>query len=350
MKQHYYFTTKGAISYQTEVFSYLPANERESAGSIAYNDDEDYSPIRAVKRDIPIEDIASILLFADITISQNALRILSQKGIPAYFFDKFNMPSGSFLPYQATNDGKIILLQSAHCIAKPKRRVIAAAFIDAAATNILKTLEYYRNRGRDISDQIDTITNLMPQIHAAKDANGIMLIEAAIRKTYYSAFNSILLANLKFSKREYNPPSDPVNAMLSFFNALLYSTIETELHSTKLSPFVSYLHEPGANRASLVWDISEIFKPIIVERLVFSLLNHKIIDETHFEQSGYACYLNKEGKKKAIKNYDEKINKPIFNRENNKHQSFRTIIKHECYKLINHIKGDKSYSPFKIWW
>lgn len=347
MKRNYYFTRKGSLKLDCEFVKFVPVIEKTNFNG---EDNEDYIEIAAQKRDIPVEDIASISIYADISVSSQILKLLSDKNIPIYFYDKLSSPIGTFEPYAKADDGKTIILQSGFCIAKSKRLFIASSFIDAAIHNILKNLEYYQNRGRKLDKHIEAIRKFHLNVFNSKDINTLMLLEAAARKVYYSAFNLILLNDLKFSKRQFNPPSDPVNAMLSYFNALLYSAIETEMFSTKLNKSISFLHEPGASRNSLVWDISEIFKPILVERLVFSLLNHKIIDETHFDSFTNACYLSKDGKKKVIKNFDDKINKTIFNRETKKHQSFRTIIKYECYKLINHFNGEKTYSPFKIWW
>lgn len=347
MKRNYYFTKKGSLKLDCELIKFVPAVEKPSANDIIC---DDYVEISTQKRDIPIENIASISLFAEINISTSALKLLAEKNIPVFFFDKTFSPIGAFQPYSKSDDGKSIILQSGFCISKARRLFLACSFIDAAIHNIIKNLEYYQNRGRLLDQQIDYLKKINSNVFAAKDINSLMLLEALARKVYYSAFNTILISDFKFTKRQFNPPSDPINALLSFLNALLYSVIETEMFSTKLNKNISFLHEPGASRNSLVWDISEIFKPILVERIVFSLVNHKIVTYDDFEFFGPACYIAKNAKKKIIRHFDDKINKTIFNRETKRHQSFRSIIKNECYKLINHFNGVEQYSPFKIWW
>jgi CRISPR-associated protein Cas1 len=347
MKRNYYFSKKGSLTLEDKILKFVPAIEKDSPADVIC---DDFVEISAQKRDIPIEDIASISLFADINISSNVFKLLAEKNIPVFFYDKHFSPIGAFHPYSKSDDGKSIILQAGFFISKSRRLSLACSFVDAAVHNITKNLEYYNNRGKKLDKQIEYLKKINSNVFASKDINSLMLLEALARKVYYSAFNSILNDNFKFTKREFYPPSDPINSLLSFFNAMLYSAIESEMFSTKLNKNISFLHEPGASRNSLVWDLSEIFKPILVERLIFSIVNHKIVSTDDFETFGPACYIKKDAKKKLIRHFDDKINKTILNRETKRHQSFRSIIKYECYKLIDHFNGVDTYSPFKVWW
>jgi CRISPR-associated protein Cas1 len=73
-----------------------------------------------------------------------------------------------------------------------------------------------------------------------------------------------------------------VNALLSFGNSLLYTAALSEIYMTQLNPTVSYLHEPSQRRPSLALDLPEIFKPLIVDRVIFRLLNRGEISDDDF--------------------------------------------------------------------
>jgi CRISPR-associated protein Cas1 len=75
--------------------------------------------------------------------------------------------------------------------------------------------------------------------------------EGRMRKIYYEAFNVILKNGFEFQKREKRPPTDPINALISFGNSLMYTTVLGEIYKTQLDPTVSYLHEPSTKRFSL---------------------------------------------------------------------------------------------------
>lgn len=96
-----------------------------------------------------------------------------------------------------------------------------------------------------------------------------MGLEGLIHKSYYSAWNTIFNGKADFTKRIRRPPDNMVNTLISFLNTLMYTTCISEIYVTQLNPTISYLHTTMERRFSLCLDISEIFKPLIVDRLIF---------------------------------------------------------------------------------
>jgi len=87
-----------------------------------------------------------------------------------------------------------------------------------------------------------------------------------------------------------------INSLISFVNSLIYTTVLSEIYKTQLNPTISYLHEPGVKRFSLCLDIAEIFKPLIGDRMIFSLLNKNQITEDDFEEDSNYLYLKESAK------------------------------------------------------
>ena len=141
-----------------------------------------------------------------------------------------------------------------------------------------------------------------------------------------------------------------VNALISYLNMLTYSACLSEIYVSQLNPTVSYLHSNSERRFSLSLDIAEIFKPLIVDRLIFSLINRKIITEKDFENGSNGNYLKQTGQQKVLRQFDERLNKTIRHRELKRNVSYRKLMRFECSKLIKHLMSDKEYEPFKIWW
>lgn len=129
---------------------------------------------------------------------------------------------------------------------------------------------------------MDQIVEYRKYIPKSESITELMGIEGNIRKTYYQAWNTIIDQNIDFSKRVMHPPDNMINSLISFVNSLIYTKVLTEIYKTQINPTISYLHEPGAKRFSLALDISEIFKPLIGDRLIFSLLNRNQITEQSF--------------------------------------------------------------------
>ena len=173
--------------------------------------------------------------------------------------------------------------------------------------------------------------------------------EAIARNAYYSAFDSIL-KDFEFGGRSRHPPGNEVNAMLSFGNAMLYSAVLSELYHTQLHPAISFLHEPAERRFSLALDIAEIFKPIIVDRLIFHLVNKGMMKQEDFDRQLNGVLLNDSGRKKFVKAFNERLESTIKHRKLKRNVSYQRLIRLECYKLVKHILGAEEYRPFVMWW
>ncbi len=176
-----------------------------------------------------------------------------------------------------------------------------------------------------------------------------MGIEGNIRMSYYEAFDTII-NDFEMGNRSKRPPSNEVNAIISFVNSMCYSLCLDMIYHTQLNPTISFLHEPGERRFSLALDVSEIFKPILADRLIFALLNKKQVQKTDFDQKLNYCLLKDTGRRTVVKAWDEKLNETIKHRSLGRNVSYKHLVKLECYKLAKHILGMEDYRPFKAWW
>ncbi len=138
--------------------------------------------------------------------------------------------------------------------------------------------------------------------------------------------------------------------MISFVNSMIYAKILSEIYHTQLNPTISYLHEPGVRRFSLCLDVSEVFKPLIGDRLIFSLLNRKQITEDSFTKELNFLHLKKEASALISRELEERLKKTIMHKELGRQVSYQYLIRLEAYKLIKHLIGEKEYDGFKIWW
>ena len=98
-----------------------------------------------------------------------------------------------------------------------------------------------------------------------------------------------------------------IRTLISYVNTLVYTKVLSAIYNTQLNPTVSYLHEPGSRRFSLSLDIAEIFKPIIGDRLIFSLLNKKQITEKSFTKDLNYLHLTKEASRTIVAELDKKL-------------------------------------------
>ena len=131
---------------------------------------------------------------------------------------------------------------------------------------------------------------------------------------------------------------------------ICYTLCLRAIHQTQLNPTISFLHTPGERRYSLALDIAEIFKPVIIDRVIFKVLNRKEIQEKHFDRKMNRCLLNQTGKKIFVKAIEDKLIETIKHRMLNRNVSYRHLVKLECYKLAKHLLEIEEYKPFKMYW
>lgn len=301
-------------------------------------------------KDIKIEVTRDIYLFGEVNMNTKCLNYLSENQIPLHLFNYYGYYTGSFYPKETNVSGNLLINQVSYYTNYEERVVIAKAFIEAASFNILRNLRYYKQRGKAVDAEFEQIKALRKSLNRVEDIQELMGIEGNIRSNYYKAWNVIVNQQIDFDKRTKQPPDTMINALISYLNSLMYTSCLSEIYVSQLNPTISYLHSAGERRFSLSLDIAEVFKPLIVDRLIFSLLNKQIITENDFIQEANFCYMKKAAQQKIIAAYNDKLDETIKHRDLGRHVSYRRLMRLECYKLIKHLMGDKIYEGFKIWW
>ena len=186
-------------------------------------------------------------------------------------------------------------------------------------------------------------------LEKANDIKQILSVEGRIWAIFYSTFKYFLPKEFIINKRVKRPPDNPMNAMISFGNTLLYTKTIAQIYNTHLEQSISFLHEPSEARFSLSLDLSEVFKPVIVFRTIFDLVNNKKIKvEKHFEEKLNYSLLNEEGKKIFIEAFEDRINKTFEHAKLNRKITYKQAIKLDGYKLIKYITENKEFCPFDL--
>lgn len=334
MKKSYYLFNPGRLSRRDNTLKFIPVNEEGEEGQPKY---------------LPIEGVKNLYCFGALDTNSAMYNFLGKNNIPVHFFDYYEHYTGSFMPKDYLLSGKVTVQQVKHYSSLKKRMEVAQKFVSGGAYNMLRNLKYYAGRGRDVSKQITQIELLIQEIQQTSKIDQLMGIEGNIRMTYYSSFNQII-TDFEMNSRVKQPPNNEVNALISFLNMVCYTTCLDQLYHTQLNPTVSFLHEPGFRRYSLALDLAEIFKPILVDRLIFSMMNKKQIQKTDFDTHFNSCVLKSSSCKKVLRAWEERLGETIKHRLLNKKVSYRHLVRLECYKLVKHIMGMQEYKPFKSWW
>lgn len=303
------------------------------------------------KNYIPVENVSEIHCFGNLDFNKDALEFLTQNGIPLHLYNHYEYYIGTYYPREYLESGELILQQAEYYKDNQKRLNLARRFVQGSIENMLAIISYYKNRGRDLLSIEDKLKEFLQEISTVESVDTLMGLEGNSRNTYYSAFDKIIdNSDFPFVNRTRQPPSNEVNALISFGNSIIYSTVLSEIYKTHLDPRIGYLHTTNFRRFSLNLDVSEIFKPIIVDRSIFSLINKKIITKSDFSPHLQGIYMNESGKKKFVEEIENQLSTTISHPKIKKKVSYKYLIRLELYKLEKHFLGDKEYIPYVSKW
>ncbi len=392
MKRPYYIMTSGRLRrkentiYFEPIFSRNgegetpppnvdPAIDEELLAGFTLETEADPATGHVQRKPIPVEDIEAFYCFGELDFNTRFFNFLAQQKIPLHLFNYYGHYAGSFIPRDYLPSGFTILEQVRAYLDPHRRLMIARELVDAASFNIVKNLQYYTNPSRaeeksrqaesstspsksddhtagkiDFTDAIQEIETLRASIKGAETTQELMGFEGNIRERYYRCWGEIVGQEYALEKRVKHPPDNAINALISFSNGLVYATVLSEIYHTHLNPTISYLHGPGERRYSLALDLAEIFKPILADKMIFKLLNTKQIQEKHFRKELNFCYLEENGRKIVLQEYDERLRTTIKHRGLGRNVSYRHLIRLEAYKLVSHLMAGEEYKAFRAWW
>lgn len=298
---------------------------------------------------LPIKDTKELYCFNELSMSTKLLEILSKSGIIVHFFGYYENYIGTFYPKEYLLSGRLTVEQA--LAYTEKRMEIAKAIVTGIANNIYFVLyHYYRHGKTELKSYLDWLRkDVHSYISKSSDIKRLLSVEGEIWGQFYNTFKTILPEDFSMNKRVKRPPDNPINALVSFGNSLLYTKTITQLYHTHLNQTISFLHEPSERRFSLSLDLAEAFKPVIVFKTIFDCVNNrKISVEKHFEKKLNYALLNEDGRKVFINEFEERINQTFEHPRLKRRITYKQAIRLDAYKLIKFIMEGKDFTVFDM--
>ena len=298
---------------------------------------------------IPVEQVNEIYCLSEISLNTKLLDFLAKNEIIVHFFNYYGGYSGTFYPKEHLVSGRLLMAQVKAC--ETRRLGIARAIVNGIGANLDELLyHYYKHDKKEVKQTIDWLRRELPEhLDQAGSIKQVLQAEGEAWQRFYSSFQYFLPEDFIMNKRVKRPPDNPINALISFGNSLLYSKTVSVIYQTHLDQRISFLHEPSEGRFSLSLDLCEVFKPVIVFKTIFDLVNNRKLQvDKHFEKKLNYCILNEDGRKIFIAAFEARLDS-VFEHPKLKHKvSYRTAIKLDCYKLIKDILEEKPFAPFNM--
>ena len=319
LNKNYHVFSNGTLSADQMVFRF---------------DSADHKMVR-----IPVENVSSFDLYGGTTVTSGALNLAVNNNVCLHIFGYYGNYLGSFWPKEAYFSGDLTIKQSLLYADYGRRVGLAKGLLNG----IRKNMDALLKKFGDSSEEL--IFNLTDNT-----IESLMLSEARMRKTYYSKLDTLLPEKFRIIAREKRPPSNYGNSLISFGNSLLYSEFVTQARKTSVNITIPFYHSPESGRFALALDLSEVFKPGLVDRLILSLVRQGMIraDDEHFHKMGNGILLNEKGRKVFVENWENWMDSSSYNVKLKRKVSHRELIRMELHKYAKEVEGIEDYKPIRL--
>lgn len=301
---------------------------------------------------LPVESIDTLYLHGQVTFNTRALGLLNEHGVPVHIFGWNDYYRGSYLPKRNHVSGNTVVEQIRAYDDLERRLPIGREIVAASIHNMRVNVRYYNGKQGDFTGELSRLENLKERarIDDLADVEELRGIEATARKAYYRCFDAILRNPFELTRREYNPPTNEANALISFLNGMVYTTCVSAIRQTALDPTVGYVHAPGERRFTLSLDIADIFKPILADRVAFRVVNRQQLGIEDFETELEGCLLTEDGRMTVLKEFEQTLDETVEHPRLNRKVSYKTLVQTDVYSLKKHVLTGEPYRPTERWW
>jgi CRISPR-associated endonuclease Cas1 len=303
------------------------------------------------KRYVPVEHVREIFLFGEVDMTKKVLEYCSQKEIPVHLYSHHGYYMGTFYPREHHVSGFVLLKQAEHYLDPARRLILARRFVEGAIDNMLNVLRYYKGRGKAVGAVQEAVEAHRQDVESADSIEALMAAEGHARQAYYQAFDAIVEDEaFRFEVRTRRPPKNRLNALISFGNSLLYNAVLREIYHTQLDPRIGFLHTANFRRFSLNLDVAEVFKPLLVDRVIFRLLGRRQIQADDFVRELGGLVMSERARRTFVEEFEKGMKTTFQHRRLKRKVSYRQLIRLELYKIQKHLMGDEPYTPFVSRW
>jgi CRISPR-associated protein Cas1 len=309
--------------------------------------------------------VEQVVLMGAVSLSPGAIAFLLQEGIDTVFLSIYGKYRGRLI----SQFGKNIELRRLQFqrLADPEFRLRTARLYVQGKIDNCRVLLRRQNQ----EPQHDAVTGVVHRLRrlgrdtsACNTVDSLMGVEGAAAAAYFGVFPHLLkVPDITFAGRNRRPPRDPVNVLLSLGYTLLANAIQTQVHIAGLDPYLGCLHSVEYGRPSLVLDLMEEFRPVLVDALVLSLINKRTIRTQDFFRpedrepaafdfaepevikENYPILLTHQGMKKFITAFEGRLRQKVLYLPRGQRLGYRDICLEQVRLWVRHLQGEEPYAP-----
>jgi len=300
--------------------------------------------------DVPCQKVDSILIFGAVQVTTQALAELLDHGIEVALLTRHGRLRGQLTPVKSKN---VVLRMAQYDRSRDPAFALATAreMVTAKVQNgreVIRRFSYNHPEAAlgDVDARLGQSVDAVARCTSIGMLDGV---EGSAARDYFAAFARMLLGEFTFPGRERRPPTDPVNALLSFGYTLLANELHSLLDAIGFDPYIGFLHQPDYGRPSLALDLAEEFRHPLVDRFTLNLLNLKVLAPADFvvEAESGAVHLAAEAMKTYFRHFEEFMLDEKFPSAEGERTSFRRMLQLQAQALARALQGGEPYAAFR---
>jgi CRISPR-associated protein Cas1 len=286
--------------------------------------------------DIPLIKVSQVIVFGRVTVTPATVATLMEHRVSLCYLSEHGRYIGRLEP-QFSKNSLLRVEQWRAAFDEQRKLAIARQCVLGKLAN-MRVMLLRANREQSLPELTNAIDRLKDAEQAAEKCRDLDVLrghEGEGSAAYFAVFGHLIKQNFSFPGRVRRPPTDPVNAMLSFGYTLLHNDLHAACNMVGFDPYVGYLHADRYGRANLALDLMEEFRPIVIDSVVLMCLNKRVIQREDFViELGGAQWLSRDARRRFLLQYEERKNTEF------KHPVFGYRLTYQrCFELQARLLG-----------
>lgn len=300
-----------------------------------------------------IGEVSQVVVMGNVYITAPCLQELMQRDIPI----SWHSYSGWFFGHSVGNGHKNVELRIAQYRASFNEASclrIARGLVAAKIANSRTQLRRNWKDGDKPERVLADLKRIQKQAEQAKSLEALLGIEGNAAAIYFAHFRNLLkassaeddaLLSFDFTRRNRRPPTDPVNAMLSFAYTLLTRTFSVTLQGVGFDAFRGFYHQPRYGRPALALDMMEPFRPLLADSAVIQVINNGEVHPSDFVSAAGSVNMAPDGRKRFIAAFERRLSHEITHPLFGYRLSYRRLLELQARLLGRFLLGELDDYP-----
>jgi CRISPR-associated protein Cas1 len=302
------------------------------------------------KLEVPIREVQQILVFGNIQLSTPVIQACLQEQIPVLFLSQSGQYHGHLWSEESTNlDNQLIQIerrQDDYFQFQVSRAIVFGKLMNS------KQLLLRLNRKRKVTEVEKAIFGISQDIDSLDLVDNLDTLrgyEGIAAARYFPAFGQLITnSKFEFSLRNRQPPTDPVNSLLSFGYTLLFNNVLSFLVAEGLSPYLGNFHYGEKQKPYLAFDLMEEMRSVVVDSFVLKIINKSLLNPQDFDivSSTGGVYLNQSARRVFLKQFETRMNEEVSHPDLQSQTTYRHAIQLQVRRYKRCLLSGVPYEPF----